>query len=396
MSLLQNPPPQGGVGLFCQAITGADGLQGTNRGTKNQKKKENGVFGISASPGVRKVVVCPLFGGGKLRTIFAKKRPNSRPLTEELPFQPRRNSGYCTCAQAAGSTEAGKKMGSSAAYKTRGPFLSQKMGHEASSAPPPCDMPSRCCSFTGPWTVTRSSLRMLRRVAAFCRPLRPVLLLVSFPRSRSPVVGVLGGCAGCGGMCRLRVSGAPLPLPPGSGGFIRPPPFGANFHQPSAPPPPPHRAKGGPPCPPPPSVRAAGVGGHRRTWPKALSAGAGRCQNALPPRPARPTGSARGGTPGATTTGPDATPPPPLSVKTCGGGGESAGWWGYWQLGLGGCDLIKKQTNALAWGGGGGCAQPTTITWEYRGMYAIIAISRLCQEESLKGLKDQRHSTPLN
>ena len=46
----------------------------------------------------------------------------------------------------------------------------------------------------GPWTVTRSSLRMLRRVAAFCRPLRPVLLLVSFPRSRSPVVGVLGLC----------------------------------------------------------------------------------------------------------------------------------------------------------------------------------------------------------
>ena len=35
---------------------------------------------------------------------------------------------------------------------------------------------------------------MLRRVAAFCRPLRPVLLLVSFPRSRSPVVGVPGLC----------------------------------------------------------------------------------------------------------------------------------------------------------------------------------------------------------
>ena len=51
---------------------------------------------------------------------------------------------------------------------------------------PLCDIPSGCCSFTGPWTVTRSSLRMLRRVAAFCRPLRPVLLLVSFPRSRSP------------------------------------------------------------------------------------------------------------------------------------------------------------------------------------------------------------------
>ena len=57
-------------------------------------------------------------------------------------------------------------------------------------ARPLCDIPSGCCSFTGPWTVTRSSLRMLRRVAAFCRPLRPLLLLVSFPRSRSPVVGL--------------------------------------------------------------------------------------------------------------------------------------------------------------------------------------------------------------
>ena len=73
-------------------------------------------------------------------------------------------------------------------------------------APPPplCDIPFGCCSFTGPWTVTRSSLCMLRWVAAFCWPLRPVLLLVSFPRSQSPVVGVLGLCM----VCRLRVSGA--------------------------------------------------------------------------------------------------------------------------------------------------------------------------------------------
>ena len=35
---------------------------------------------------------------------------------------------------------------------------------------------------------------MLRRVAAFCRPLRPVLPLVSFPRSRGPVGGVPGLC----------------------------------------------------------------------------------------------------------------------------------------------------------------------------------------------------------
>ena len=65
---------------------------------------------------------------------------------------------------------------------------------QGSSASLLCDIPSGCCSFMGPWTVTRSSLRMLRRVAALCRPLRLVLLLVSFPRSRSPVVGVLELC----------------------------------------------------------------------------------------------------------------------------------------------------------------------------------------------------------
>ena len=34
--------------------------------------------------------------------------------------------------------------------------------------------------------------------------------------------------------------------------------------------------------------------------------------------------------------------------------------------------------------------------WGDRGTYAIIVISRLCREASLKGLKDQRHSTPLS
>ena len=63
--------------------------------------------------------------------------------------------------------------------------------------PPPCDIPSGCGSFTGPWTVTRSSLRMLRRVAAFCRPLRPVLLLVSFLVFAEPSNWRTGGCAGC-------------------------------------------------------------------------------------------------------------------------------------------------------------------------------------------------------
>ena len=51
---------------------------------------------------------------------------------------------------------------------------------------PLCDIPSGCCFFTGLWTVTRSSLCVLRRVAVFCQLLRPVLLLVLFPRSRSP------------------------------------------------------------------------------------------------------------------------------------------------------------------------------------------------------------------
>ena len=84
-----------------------------------------------------------------------------------------------------------------------------RAGHEWHVCPPPpCDIPSGCCSFTGPWTVTRSSLRMLRWGAAFCRPLRPVLLLVSFPRSRSPVIGVPGAVlnVACRAVC---VSAAP-------------------------------------------------------------------------------------------------------------------------------------------------------------------------------------------
>ena len=51
---------------------------------------------------------------------------------------------------------------------------------------PLCDIPSGCGSFTGPWTVTRSSLRMLRRVAAFCRPLRPCSGVLPPPLSRPP------------------------------------------------------------------------------------------------------------------------------------------------------------------------------------------------------------------
>ena len=59
--------------------------------------------------------------------------------------------------------------------------------HRPQAPPPPCVTFRRVVvSFTGPWTLTRSCLRILRRVAAVCRPLRPVLPLVSLPRSWSP------------------------------------------------------------------------------------------------------------------------------------------------------------------------------------------------------------------
>ena len=57
---------------------------------------------------------------------------------------------------------------------------------------PPCGIPSGCWFFTGPWTVTRSSLRMLHRVTAVSRPLQPVFFVVSFSRCRGPVVGCTG------------------------------------------------------------------------------------------------------------------------------------------------------------------------------------------------------------
>ena len=70
-------------------------------------------------------------------------------------------------------------------------------------------------------------------------------------------------------------------------------------------------------------------------------------------------------------------PDPQLSVKTCAGGGGGA---------------VRDPLPPHAYLKGRGCLG----AWGYRGMYVIIAISRFCQEESLKGLKDQRHSTPFN
>ena len=36
---MPHPPGAGGWGLFCEAITGADGLHGTDVGTQNQERK---------------------------------------------------------------------------------------------------------------------------------------------------------------------------------------------------------------------------------------------------------------------------------------------------------------------------------------------------------------------
>ena len=83
-----------------------------------------------------------------------------------------------------------------------------------------------------------------------------------------------------------------------------------------------------------------------------------------------------------------------------GGGGRREGGGGvYWQLGGGGGGSQEGEGGLLATHNyhmhtSRGCV--SLGAWGYRGMYAIIAISRLCQEESLKGLKDQRHSTPFN
>ena len=142
----------------------------------------------------------------ELRTHSLNEKP-AQSVTCLMPQTPTINRGYALgeCPRNADHFEA-RIMGifclfffpRSGRFAAR--FLSQRWSsdcHFTRALPreplyPLCDTASGCCSFTGPWTVTRSSLRMLRWVGAFCRPLRPVFLLVSFPRSRSPVVGTLG------------------------------------------------------------------------------------------------------------------------------------------------------------------------------------------------------------
>ena len=87
--------------------------------------------------------------------------------------------------------------------------------------PPPCDIPSGCCFFTGPWTVTRSALRMLRRVAAFCRlpflpPTHPQSKGLLEASRSGPVQHVRPPAGGGGGSGLLHRNQLPPPLPPRS------------------------------------------------------------------------------------------------------------------------------------------------------------------------------------
>ena len=88
-------------------------------------------------------------------------------------------------------------------------------------------------------------------------------------------------------------------------------------------------------------------------------------------------------------------PPPAICQNLRGGGGELGGGVGRrvggggvlaaWLGGLRATHYYHMHTSR-------GCLG----AWGYGGTYAIIAISCLCREDSLKALEDQRHSTPFN
>ena len=132
----------------------------------------------------------------KLKGVMAATKPSRARYSCRFQTPKAFSVGCCVC-KGDGESRGGRDSRTNASTVSRDAEAvssGTSNGIRALSSTPLRDIPSCCCSFTGPWTVTRSSLRMLRRVAAFCRPLRPVLLLVSFRRSRSPVVGVLGLC----------------------------------------------------------------------------------------------------------------------------------------------------------------------------------------------------------
>ena len=151
----------------CCREWGGGGLRsGIVKSNCEKLRKICGTIGGS-SPNLPKPLGAILWHRGHTGHQQAREGDSRTPLLKKIPGKSRKFAKYC---------EEMRKL--------------RKTG----DLNPLCDILCSCCFFAGPWTITRSSLRMLRRVAAFCQPLRPVLLLVSFPRSRGPAVGVLGLC----------------------------------------------------------------------------------------------------------------------------------------------------------------------------------------------------------
>ena len=82
------PPPR--VGALLSGHSQAPRSRGTGQGPQNNKKHENGIFGIGTSWGVRAIIICPLLMKIPFQFFFARKWPKSRSLAEGPPFQ------YCT------------------------------------------------------------------------------------------------------------------------------------------------------------------------------------------------------------------------------------------------------------------------------------------------------------
>ena len=85
-------------------------------------------------------------------------------------------------------------------------FDEDQQHHIAPPPPPMCDILSGCCFFAGALDSHPFFPSHVASGRCFCRPLRPVLLLVSFPHSRSPVRWCSGAVlVAAGAVCALAV-----------------------------------------------------------------------------------------------------------------------------------------------------------------------------------------------
>ena len=160
-------------------------------------QRRQGEFLIGQRPmGLRSEHCNALFGDGQgghpnpLQGPVCGRHYDSQSLLPPRPHE--RTLGYCTCAQAAVSTKLRKKMGLSVAYKTRGTFLSQKMGHEDASGqvtntPPPAL----------PCPALPTPPNSLHPFAPGCSLRAPALAVPCSPPSRS-LLSLRMKCARCG------------------------------------------------------------------------------------------------------------------------------------------------------------------------------------------------------